>query len=135
VGWKKGVFVHFRTLADGYPQQAQVCFWMWRDRLPIFHKEITLSAFRNDLSGALNSAGSSRFKRIENIEFASCGGWCLGEWRGWNTNHNVCRECGFCYGACQSWMFPSLFQFISIYSSSRCSLRRRIKRRDPRWAF
>src|SRR5690606_8840657 len=27
--------VHLRTLAEGYPQEAQVCFWMWRERRPI----------------------------------------------------------------------------------------------------
>lgn len=26
--------VHFRVLAAGYPHDAQVCFWMWRDRRP-----------------------------------------------------------------------------------------------------
>lgn len=26
--------VHFRVLAAGYPHEAQVCFWMWRDRRP-----------------------------------------------------------------------------------------------------
>jgi len=28
--------VHFRVLAAGYPQFAQVCFWMWRERRPIW---------------------------------------------------------------------------------------------------
>jgi hypothetical protein len=26
--------VHFRVLAAGYPQEEQVCFWMWRERRP-----------------------------------------------------------------------------------------------------
>ena len=26
--------VHFRILAEGYPQFAQVCFWMCNERLP-----------------------------------------------------------------------------------------------------
>jgi len=26
--------VHFLTLAAGYPQDAQVCFWMWKERRP-----------------------------------------------------------------------------------------------------
>jgi len=25
---------HFLTLAAGYPQHAQVCFWMWKERRP-----------------------------------------------------------------------------------------------------
>lgn len=26
--------VHFRILAEGYPHDEQVCFWMWKDRRP-----------------------------------------------------------------------------------------------------
>jgi hypothetical protein len=26
--------LYFLTLAAGYPQDAQVCFWMWKERRP-----------------------------------------------------------------------------------------------------
>ena len=45
-----GGIVHFRVLAAGYPQDAQVCFWMWKERRPqrrhnvwdLFYEEILL---------------------------------------------------------------------------------------------
>lgn len=34
--------VHFRILADGYPHEEQVCFWMWRERRPIYPRDIPI---------------------------------------------------------------------------------------------
>jgi len=40
---RSGGDVHFRTLAAGYPHEAQVLFWMWSERRPV--RSIPMSAF------------------------------------------------------------------------------------------
>lgn len=37
------VHVHFLVLAAGKPQEAQVCFWMCRDRRPVYSQKGTVS--------------------------------------------------------------------------------------------
>jgi hypothetical protein len=38
--------VHFRVLAEGYPHEEQVCFWMWSERRPVmFPLSATLFIF------------------------------------------------------------------------------------------
>ena len=32
---ERGKDAHCRIFAAGYPQFAQVCFWMWRERRPV----------------------------------------------------------------------------------------------------
>jgi hypothetical protein len=89
--------VHLRVLAAGYPHEAQVCFWMWRERRPVkisyqpnvpnllFHHPLALFRFQ--------------YLRIE---------WC--------TYRNACTGCASCYGVYQSWRYPSLYRSQSRHS-------------------
>jgi len=42
----RGLNIHWRILAAGYPHEEQVCFWMWRDRRPVcvFCQPVALNA-------------------------------------------------------------------------------------------
>jgi len=84
--------VHFRTLAAGYPHEAQVCFWMWSERRPLRGTPWSVHASSCLPLPPLVGMQSASHQTI------------------WDhsTNHIVGTACASCCGACQSWKFPSL---------------------------
>lgn len=45
--------VHFRVLAEGYPHDEQVCFWMWRERRPEYQTPSAMALDDRDPAGGL----------------------------------------------------------------------------------
>lgn len=85
--------VHLRVLAAGYPQEEQVCFWMWRERRPIDNRVSPLP---------LCASGSPAIIHRQSSIFRSP----FSTSEGLSTYRNACTACASCCGACRSWKFP-----------------------------
>lgn len=113
VGWGglgSFVHVHFRVLAAGYPQEAQVCFWMCMERRPSCRQYLPVSPFV--LAGcppscpiALDIPHSVVLRVV-------------------NTDHSDGTECASCCGAFRKSWFPSLYSIVS-----QCRRRRKFRYR------
>lgn len=96
--------VHFLMLALGYPQLEQVCFWTWRDRLPVGGTFISTRV--HSISQPMHATRAANLLMI----LLALHAWSLVRFP---TYRSVCTERASCCGACRKMQYPWLFQSVS----------------------